>query len=180
MNYELLKSLHLIFIVTWFAGLFYIVRLFIYHTEVSENKDLSPEQKSALITYFTLMQRRLWYGITWPSAIITLFFGLSLIPFLTPLTHHPWLLVKLGFVTGLYLYHFSCHFIYKKLSQNQFVVSPTFLRIWNEVATIFLVAIIFLAVYKNTVGFLQGIIGLVVFTIVLMLAISIYKKIRSS
>ncbi len=70
--YQYIKPLHVIFIVTWFAGLFYIVRLFIYHTEA----ETKPEpEKSILQTQYKLMEKRLWYGITWPSMILTLVFG---------------------------------------------------------------------------------------------------------
>ncbi|HVF96269.1 MAG TPA: CopD family protein, partial [Flavisolibacter sp.] len=70
--YAYLKALHIIFIVTWFAGMFYIVRLFIYNTEAAEKPE--PE-KSILQKQFSIMSKRLWFGITWPSAVMTLVFG---------------------------------------------------------------------------------------------------------
>ncbi|MGV3657580.1 MAG: CopD family protein, partial [Chitinophagaceae bacterium] len=92
------KALHIIFIVTWFSGLFYIVRLFIYNTEAAEKEE--PE-KSILQKQFSIMIKRLWLGITWPSAVLTLIFG----PWMwIQLDYLPqWLFVKLFFVTGLYL-----------------------------------------------------------------------------
>src|SRR5437660_9349628 len=71
--YGYIKSLHIIFVVTWFSGLFYIVRLFIYATEANDKPE--PD-RSVLVKQFLVMMRRLWYGITWPSAVLTLIFGL--------------------------------------------------------------------------------------------------------
>ncbi len=175
MSFFYLKALHIVFVTTWFAGLFYIVRLFIYHTEAQEKEDT---ERRILSEQFKIMQRRLWFGITWPSAIITLILGPSLIHAFLPLKDHAWLITKLFFVGGLFLYHLSCHHIYKKLKNNDFKYSPTKLRLWNEVATIFLVAIIFLVVLKDIVHMGYGLIGLVIFTMILMFAIRVYKSIR--
>lgn len=175
MSYFYLKALHIIFVVTWFAGLFYIVRLFIYHTEAQEKEET---EKRILSEQFKIMQKRLWYGITWPSAILTLIFGPSLIHVFLPLKDNMWLVSKLAFVAGLFLYHMSCHHIFKKLQTDNFKYSPTQLRVWNEVATIFLVAIIFLVILKDVVHMGYGLVGLVIFTITLMIAIKVYKRIR--
>src|ERR1700733_1607552 len=107
MNYIL--PLHIIFVVTWFAGLFYIVRLFIYHTEAE--KKAEPE-KSILQNQYKIMERRLWYGITWPSMILTYVFGCLSLYNLYGWNVPPWLLVKLTFVFGLTLYHIQNHIIY--------------------------------------------------------------------
>ncbi|RDC62896.1 CopD family protein [Adhaeribacter pallidiroseus] len=173
MTYYYVKSLHIIFVVTWFAGLFYIVRLFIYFTEAAEK---SEPDKSILQNQLQLMEKRLWYGITWPSAILTLIFGTWMAYLYGSLPG--WLLIKLGFVFGLFLYHLSCHRIFKQHARGQVKQSPTQLRIWNEVATLFLVSIVFLVVLKNSVDFLWGLVGLILFAVILMLAIRIYKKIR--
>lgn len=176
MSYFYLKALHIIFVVTWFAGLFYIVRLFIYHTEAQE---LEEPKKSILIDQFKIMEKRLWYGITWPSAIVTILFGLSLLHNYFPLTDNPWLMVKLFFVFGLFLYHLSCHKIFKQLQNDKIKYSSTSLRVWNEVATIFLVAIVFLVVLKDIAHMGYGLLGLIIFTFILMMGIKIYKKIRT-
>lgn len=172
--YLYLKALHIIFIVTWFSGMFYIVRLFIYNTEASEKPE--PE-KSILQKQFAIMIRRLWLGITWPSAVLTLLLGTSLWYQLgiTP----GWLLIKLIFVAGLYIYHFTLHYIYKQESKGIFRYSSQQLRVWNEVATIFLVAIVMLVVVKQNLSFLWGLIGLMLFVILLMSAINIYKLVRT-
>jgi putative membrane protein len=174
MAYLYIKALHIIFIVTWFSGLFYIVRLFIYNTEAHEKPE--PE-RSILLQQFSIMIRRLWFGITWPSAVLTLIFG----PWMWYQYGHldNWLAIKLCFVVGLYAYHFSLHAIYKQQSKGIFRFTSGQLRIWNEVATIFLIAIVMLAVVKQALSLLWGMGGLILFVIVLMSAIRIYKAIRS-
>src|SRR5688500_15638961 len=106
--YFYIKALHIIFIVTWFAGLFYIPRLFIYNTEAGDKPEPA---RSALREQLIIMIKRLWYGITWPSAIITLILGLTTWWLMD--TTPGWLLVKLGFVGGLYIYHLSLHAIFR-------------------------------------------------------------------
>jgi len=171
--YAYLKALHIIFIVTWFSGMFYIVRLFIYNTEANDQ----PEQEKKLLQrQFGIMINRLWLGITWPSAVLTLLFGLWMLYWLGTL--QVWLWVKLGFVAALYLYHFSLHIIYRQQMKGIFSFTSTQLRIWNEVATIFLVSIVMLAVVKNALSWMWGLAGLAVFIIVLMSAIRIYKMLR--
>ncbi|MBJ6119133.1 CopD family protein [Pontibacter sp. BT310] len=171
--YFYVKALHIIFVVTWFAGLFYIVRLFIYFAEAAEKPE--PE-RTILQEQFKIMQKRLWYGITWPSAVLTLIFGLSMWNLYggTP----NWLIWKICFVIGLYVYHFLCHAIFKQQQQGTLKYTSTQLRIWNEVATLFLISIVFLVVLKSSLSMLWGIIGLILFSAILMLAIRIYKRTR--
>ncbi len=177
MAFLYLKALHIIFIVTWFAGLFYAPRLFIYTMEVHE-KETEPA-KSILLEKLQRWTRLLWYGITWPSAIVTLGMGLGLIFTSSYWQNMPnWLWIKLGFVVALYGYHLACHGMFKKLQQGHMVWSSQKLRFWNEVATILLFAIVFLVILKNMVSVLWGLLGLLVFTVLLMLAISVYKKMR--
>jgi putative membrane protein len=179
--YSYLKALHIIFVVTWFAGLFYMPRFFIYITEAEEK----PETERNIIrAQLKVMMKRLWFGITWPSAILTLIFGI-LVMFNSgwdKLLLDPsgqWLLIKLGFVVLLYVYHFTLHAIYKQEMKNIYKYTSQQMRVWNEVATILLVAIVMLAVVKQSLSFVWGLIGLVAFIILLMSAIRIYKMIRS-
>ena len=172
--YHYVLALHIIFIVTWFSGMFYIVRLYIYNTEANEKPE--PE-KSILQKQFSIMIRRLWFGITWPSAVLTLIFG----PWMWYLWGHldNWLAIKLGFVVGLYAYFLTLHAIYKQQSTGIFKFTSGQLRIWNEIATIFLVAIVMLAVVKQGMSLVWGVGGLILFVILLMSAIKIYKLIRT-
>lgn len=170
-----LKALHIIFIVTWFAGLFYIVRLFIYQTESSEK---SEPEKTILVNQFKIMSKRLWYGITWPSAIATLIFGPSLLHIYLPLTDNPFMIAKLLFVVFLYFYHFKCHQIFKAMQNDTYTWSSTKLRVWNEVATVFLFAIVFLIILQDMLSMVYGVLGLLAFSAILMIFIKAYKNKR--
>lgn len=180
MLYFYLKALHIIFVVTWFSGMFYMPRLFIYNTEAN---DKSEVVQKILHDQFQVMMKRLWYGITWPSAILTFILG----PWVMFYNHWhtllfedagKWLLIKWLFVVALLFYHLSLHRIFKQQMKMQFKYSSQQLRIWNEVATIFLVAIVLLATVKQSISWVWGIIGLAVFILILMFAIKIYKVIR--
>jgi putative membrane protein len=172
--YLYVKALHIIFIVTWFSGMFYIVRLFIYNTEAQSQ----PEAERVVLTrQFSLMIGRLWLGITWPSAILTLVFGIWLASFFNPIP--AWLWIKLGFVIALYAYHFSLQKIYRQQAAGTFRYSSGALRIWNEAATLFLVSIVMLVTVKQNMSWLWGITGLVGFAVILMIAIRIYKRFRA-
>lgn len=177
MAYDYLKALHIIFVVTWFAGLFYLPRLFIYFTEAAERPE---NERKILQEQFLIMQKRLWYGITWPSCILTLIFGSSLLHHWFPLSDNPWLIVKLTFVVFLFLYHLSLGHIFKKHKEGLTPYSSFQLRIWNEVSTIFLVAVVFLVVLKNVLSMGYGLLGLIGFVFLLMAGILTYRKIRSA
>jgi putative membrane protein len=172
--YFYIKAIHIIFVVTWFAGLFYMPRLLIYNVEASEKPE--PD-RSILMEQFKLMQRRLWYGITWPSAILTLIFGLWMWHLYGDKTAD-WLLVKLGFVVGLYIYHVYTHVIFRQQQRSLFKLSSMQLRIWNEVATIFLIAVVFLVVVKDALVWTKALGGLAVLILILLAAIKIYKAVR--
>ena len=173
--YRYVLALHIIFIVTWFAGLFYIIRLFIYHTEAEQK----PEAERLILqTQFKIMEKRLWYGITWPSMVLTLIFGPWLVYLNQGILSNTYFILKLCFVAGLVLYHFQTHIMFTDLQNDRIKSTSTKLRIWNEIATVFLVAIVFLIILKSNKGFIYGMVGLVIFTVTLMLAIKIYKKTR--
>src|SRR5215467_1988405 len=179
--YQYLKALHIIFMVTWFAGLFYMPRFFIYNTEATSKPEM--EQK-ILRNQFEIMMKRLWYGITWPSAVLTLVLGpvVMFVGHWQQTLFEPqgrWLLIKLIFVILLYLYFFTLHRIYREQLKGIFKYSSQQLRIWNEVATIFLVSIIMLAVVKQNMSVVWGLVGLIAFVILLMSAIRIYKLVRN-
>jgi len=173
--YNYIKALHLIFVVTWFAGLFYIPRLFIYHIEAAQKP--SPE-KEILITQLKIMTKRLWHIITWPSAILCTLFALVLLHLNSGLLNQPWMQVKLGFVVLLFAYHIKNHLIFKQLQQDQIKYSSNYMRIWNEGATLILFAVIFLVLLKSAVNWIFGLVGLIVLAIILMLGIKLYKRLR--
>ena len=172
--YSYVKAIHIIFIVTWFAGMFYIPRLFIYNTEASAKPE--PDRQ-ILQAQFAIMMKRLWYGITWPSAVLTVIFG-GWMGFLYG-SIPSWLGLKLGFVAVLYAYHFTLHKIYLQQSKQIFKYTSQQLRVWNEIATILLVAIVILVSVKQQLSALWGILGLAGFIVLILSAVKIYKHLRS-
>ena len=175
MDFLYVKALHIIFVVTWFAGLFYIPRLFIYQTEAE--KKLEPA-KEILQTQYKLMSKRLWYIITWPSAILASVFAFWMLIQNPYYLSEPWMLVKLAFVLALYFYHGFCHNIFKKLQNNVIKYSAFKLRIFNEISTIILFAVVFLVTVKSAINWIWGVVGIILFGILMMLGIKLYKKIR--
>lgn len=173
--YNYIKSLHLIFVITWFAGLFYIVRLFVYHIEA--NSKPSPE-KEILSKQYKLMAYRLWYIITWPSAVLATIFAILLLTIMPQWLQQGWMHVKLTFVFLLFLYHFKCHSIFKQLQRDDVRHTSNFMRLWNEGATIILFAVVFLVILKNAVNWVFGVLGIMVFSILIMLGFKFYKRIR--
>jgi len=175
--YNYIKALHLIFVITWFSGLFYMVRLFVYHTEAKEKSQ--PEQ-NILIEQYQLMQNRLWNIITFPSAILATFFAIILL-FLNPiLLQTNWMQIKLVFVVLIWVYQLKTHHIYKQLQQNKTKYSSYFFRVWNEIATLILFSVVFLAILKNSFRWFVGVVGLLGLAILLMLGVRLYKKIRKN
>ncbi|MBL7858029.1 MAG: CopD family protein [Cyclobacteriaceae bacterium] len=176
MTFLYLKAVHIIFVVTWFAGLFYMPRLYVYIIEAYEK---SEPEKSILLKQLLLMASRLWYGITWPSALITLGIGTSI------LIHQPeWLLltfmqIKIALVVLLYGYHFSLQVLMNQLKKGVLRYSSQKMRAWNEVATLFLISIVFLIVMKSALSMAWGLIGLIVVTGLILAGIKIYKKTRN-
>ena len=170
-----IKATHIIFVVTWFAGLFYIPRLFIYHTEAQEK---SEPERSILSAQFKIMQRRLWYGITWPSAVLTYILAFSLVFVEYHFIFPGWLLLKLVFVFFLTLYHLQCGLIYKRLQNDEFKWTALKLRFYNELATLLLFAIVFIVILKDVGNVVWGFTGLGIFAVLLVIAILMYRKKR--
>jgi putative membrane protein len=177
MDFNVIKALHIIFVVSWFAGLFYIVRLFIYHTEAQQRPD---SERKVLSDQFEIMEKKLWWIITTPAMVLTILFGTWMIV-LNPdyYLHVGWMHLKLGFVLLLLIYHFVCQKIINDLKKGVFNWSSTGLRIWNEVATLALVAIVFLVVMKDSLNWIKGTIGFFAVAIGLMIGIKIYKRLRT-
>ncbi|MEN8887037.1 MAG: CopD family protein [Winogradskyella sp.] len=174
--YNYIKSLHLIFVITWFAGLFYIPRLFVYQIEAFHKP--SPD-KEILGKQLKLMSKRLWFIITWPSAILATLFAIWLLILIPSWLEQPWMHVKLGFVLLLYLYQYKTHIYYKQLQKDEIKVTSNFMRIWNEGATFILFAVVFLVILKNSINWIFGVIGILVLGILIMLGFKLYKNIRS-
>ncbi|MBI1192924.1 MAG: protoporphyrinogen IX oxidase [Bacteroidetes bacterium] len=173
MNLLYVRALHIIFVVTWFSGMFYLCRLFIYNREAQDKPE--PE-RSILQAQFGIMIQRLLFGITWPSAILTLLFGTWL---LLQYNNLPvWLYLKLGLVLLLYGYNISLHVLYRQQRRGVFRYTSTGLRLWNEVPTVFLVGIVMLVVVQQNISLLYGILGLLGLSVALMGGIFAYRRMR--
>jgi putative membrane protein len=173
--YDYVKAIHIIFVVCWMAGLFYIVRLFIYHTEAQEKPD--PDRK-ILSDQFTIMERKLWNIITIPSMILTVAAGITMLVMQPGWLHFGWMHLKLTFVVVLAIYHHMCQNKIKQMASGVFKWSSTQLRLWNELATLLLFAIVFLVVLKSALNWIFGVVGLVALAMILMIAVKIYKRYR--
>lgn len=138
-HYDWLKALHIIFMVAWFAGIFYLPRLFVYHAEST-----SPDVRAQLL----IMQRRLLYFIT-PFAILTLVFGVAMAFSLASLTTLPlWLHIKFALVTLLYIYHGYCFYLLNVFARDENQRSGKWFRVFNEAPVLLLFAVVLLAVIK--------------------------------
>ena len=156
--------------------MFYIPRIFIYHIEAALKS--SPE-KEILATQLKLMAKRLWYIITWPSAILALLFGIWLLALAPYWFEQSWMHAKLGFVVLLIAYHIKTHLIFKQLQNDQINYTSNFMRIWNEGATLILFAVVFLVLLKSTLNMAYGMVGLIGLALLLMLGNKLYKRTRS-
>jgi protoporphyrinogen IX oxidase len=177
MDFSTLKALHIIFVVSWFAGLFYIVRLFVYHTEAQEKE---ANEKRILSAQFEIMESRLWWIITTPAMILTFVFGTWMIAlnweyYLSA----PWMQLKLGFVGVLLIYHFVCQKILFDMKNGKFNWKSNGLRLWNELATLCLVAVVFLVEMQDGFNWIKGTVGFFAVAIGLMILIKLYKRIRT-
>ena len=173
--YNYIKSLHLIFVITWFAGLFYIPRLFVYQIEAHHKP--SPE-KEILGKQLKIMAKRLWNIITWPSAILATVFAVWLLALQPFWLKQPWMHVKLAFVVLLIIYHIKTHIYFKQLQKDVVKKSSNFMRLWNEGATFILFAVVFLVILKSAFNWIFGVIAIFVLGIILMLGFKVYKRIR--
>ena len=136
----MIKASHIIAMVAWFAGLFYLPRLFVYHAEAQD--PISAER-------LKIMERRLYYGIMWPAAMMTTVFGIWLV------TYNPyyylsagWMQAKLALVVLLWVYHVLCGYFVKQFAHGHNTKGHVFYRIFNELPTILLIGIVLLVVIK--------------------------------
>lgn len=134
------KAFHIIFMVTWFSGLFYLPRLFVYHSMATD---------SISIERFKIMERKLYFGIATPGAVLTLLFGLWLLSY-DPHTYmqNIWMHIKLGLVLLLVIYHLYLGKLFFAFKSNRNKHGHVFYRILNEIPVLFLVAIVILVVVK--------------------------------
>lgn len=175
MAYFWFKAFHLIGVVVWFAGLFYLVRLFVYHAEASERDE--PAQ-TILKAQYEIMEKRLYHIITMPGMVVTVAMAIGLISTEPEILKSGWLHIKLALVILLMGYHFFCGRIMKRLANDECNWTGQQFRALNEAPTILLVTIVLLAVFKGNLPLdltTWLIFGLV---IAMIAAIQLYAKKR--
>jgi putative membrane protein len=175
---DTIKALHIIFVVTWFAGLFYIFRLFVYHAEAQETKE--EFEREILVKQYKIMEWRLWYIITWPSAILTLILGVALLFFNPGYLTEPWMLLKLFFVFCLFAYQIFGQVIFKNLYEDRRTYKAFHMRMLNEVSTLILIAVVFLVVRKDELSWVWGILSIIGIGLILTYAVRSYANYRKN
>lgn len=175
MDFNIVKALHIIFVVSWFAGLFYMVRLFIYHIEAQEK----PQEEARILgDQFKIMEKKLWYVITTPAMILTVIFGIWMLILVPGFLKMPWMHIKLAMVALLLIYHFICQKIMNDLKKDVFKWTSTQLRLWNELATLFLVIIVFIVELQSTLSWIKATVSFFAVGVALMIAVKMYKRLR--
>ena len=177
MIYLYAKAVHIIFVICWMAGLFYMPRLFIYHTEAKGKGDVEYQ---ILHKQFSLMENRLWWVITTPAMYIAIASALLMLYSTPGLLSLSWMHVKLLFVGGMVFYHFRTQKLMFSLRDEKSTWTSQQLRLWNEMATVLLFAIVFVVILKSALNWIYGVIGIVSLAILLMLLIKLYKAYRKS
>ncbi|MHC5309700.1 CopD family protein [Myroides sp. LJL116] len=177
MLYLYIKSLHIIFVVCWFAGLFYIVRLFVYYCEAN---NMEQQQKVILQNQYQIMVERLFNIITWPAAILTTVFGVTMLVLNPSLLTIPWMHIKLAFVILLWIYHLGCQTFVKQIASRTLTKKSSYFRIFNEGATLILFSIVFIVILKSSLDWIFGVLALFGLAILLMLGIRLYKAILAN
>ena len=124
------------------------------------------------------MARRLWYIITWPSAILSILFAIWLVLLAPSWLSQGWMHIKITFVVLLIFYHLKTHKMFLKLQKDQIKYTSMYVRIWNEGATILLFSIVFLVILKDSLSWIWGLTGIIALGLLLILGIRIYNKIR--
>jgi putative membrane protein len=140
------KTLHIVGVVVWFAGLFYLVRLFIYHREAAE---LEPRIRVAFEAQYAVMERRLANIITTPGMVVAVAMAMGLLSVNPTWLHQGWMHAKLGFVAALFAYHAFCYRLMGQLQRGTCTWSGRQLRALNELPTLLLVVVVMLVVFKN-------------------------------
>ncbi len=171
------KSLHIISFVAWFAGLFYLVRLFVYYREAD---DRIPSEKAVLQAQLMIMQKRLYKIITHPAMIITWMAGISMIVIQPAYLEMGWLHMKLVLLILLSIYHFRLPVMIRQLESGKHVMSPFQFRLYNELPTLFLIGIVPLAVFKSLADYLIVIFVLFFSGLLLFIFAKWYKRQRGA
>ena len=173
MSYLVIKALHLIFVICWFAGLFYIGRIFIYFNEAESKPN---KEKKILQSQFLIMAKRLMYIILWPSVLLTSVFGWTMVYQNTALLELTWMKTKLILVGLLLIYVVVCQILLNQMKNGKIILSEFRLRLFSEGATLFLISIIFIATLKNNISWIYATVWFFIISIILMILVRTYKK----
>lgn len=175
MHIFLLKAFHIIGFVAWFAGLFYLVRIFVYHAEAKEKP--APERE-VLIRQYLIMEGRVFSVIAHPAMLFTVFCGIGMLFFNPNYLTFGWMRIKLVLLAVLVAYHFFCKKIVSDLKSGKNNFTSLHFRLLNEVPTLFLIAIVLLAVFKTNMNafFIFG--AVVLLAILFYVIVKIYKRRR--
>ena len=175
----LFKALHFVGLVGWFGGLFYLVRIFVYHTEA---KSKAPNERDVLLPQFEIMESRAYRIICNPGMIVTWTFGVLML-----IAHgadwlriNSWMHIKLMFVVGLTVYHWYCGKIITKLSDREKVMDSEKFRLFNEVPSVLLLIIVLLAVFRNTLDFGKASVYVLLFALAIFGLVKLYKRYRNN
>lgn len=175
--YLFFKALHIIGFVAWFAGIFYIVRLFVYHREAWE-EGVDKETGTILRRQYHIMEKRLYYIIQTPAMILTLTGGIAMLIIRPAWLQMPWMHLKLSLILALIIYHFRCAKIINRLQQQAGQTSSFGFRLFNELPTLILIAVVMLAVWKSLTGLYLGLVSLIALGLLFFLAAKLYKRKR--
>lgn len=175
--YFLLKSLHIVGFVAWFAGLFYLVRIFVYHRE---SMDKAEPERGILIRQFQIMEWRVYKIIMNPAMMITWTCGLGMLYLngLEWLSVNGWMHVKLTLLVLLTGYHIWCKRTIRKMEAGEYPYTSFQFRLLNELPTLFLLSIVLLAVYRNLLNFSYAFGGILAFGFALFLGARMYRRAR--
>lgn len=178
MFYTILKAIHIIFMVSYFAGIFYLARIFVYYKDTDEFEE---QKKLILREQYVFMARRLWNIITVPAGIIMLGTGLAMIFLNSGLLQTPWFHLKLTFLLGLAAYHYWCWkkvLQIKNLEGNILPIANIKLRQANEIATFLLFLVVFTVILKSMVIYFwwQLIVGFIVLVLLIMMTVKLVNK----
>jgi putative membrane protein len=174
-SYFWFKTFHVIGVVVWFAGLFYLVRLFVYHAEAADKPEPA---RTILREQFSLMERRLYHLICHPGAVVASGMGIAMLVSAPQILEQWWIRAKLGFVVLLLAYHAACGLWLKRLGNGTSTVPAKRFRMLNEIPTVLLVVIVMLAVFKDALPTSAATWAVVALVIALLAAIQLYAKLR--
>jgi protoporphyrinogen IX oxidase len=175
--YKLITALHVISMVSFFAGTFHVLRLFIHHKDAEKKFD--PE-RAILVKQFIKMERFGWYTITWPSLVLMVLSGIWLLVKNPGLMTESWMYAKLGFSALLIVHHLINQRLFDRIRTNRLSWGGAGLRLWNLGAVAFLFALVFLVAMKSSLGTVWGLVGALILGIAIALTAMMYRTKRSS